>query len=56
MRFYKSADVTVVSMLYNEIKNNKNLENMLRYKYGWELENVFVNNMMFDSQLSLAHN
>lgn len=48
-------DVTVVSMLYNEIKNNKNLENMLRYKYGWELENVFVNNMMFDSQLSLAY-
>lgn len=48
-------DVTVLSTLYNEVKNKDLLINVFKYKYGWELENIFVNNMMYDSQLSLAY-
>lgn len=48
-------DVTVVSTLYGEVKNPQILVDTLKYKYGWELENVFVNNMMYESQLSLVY-
>lgn len=48
-------DATVVSALYGEVKNKELLINVFKYKYGWELENVFVNNLMYDSQLSLVY-
>lgn len=50
-----APDVVVLSALYGEVKDAGILQKILKYRYGWELEHIFINNMMYDPQLSLAY-